>query len=53
MKRRMRTIAKVMVFMLLFMMNTASGAAETAKFPDVPDTAWYMDYLQYILKDTR
>ena len=53
MKRRMRTIAKVMVFVLLFMMNTVSGAAETAKFPDVPDTAWYMDDLQYILKDTR
>lgn len=53
MKRRMRTIARVMVFVLLFMMNTVSGAAKTAKFPDVPDTAWYMDDLQYILKDTR
>ncbi|NLO38850.1 MAG: S-layer homology domain-containing protein, partial [Ruminiclostridium sp.] len=53
MKRRMGTIAKIMVFVLLFMMNTVSGAAETAKFPDVPDTAWYMDDLQYILKDTR
>jgi|LSQX01.2.fsa_nt_gb hypothetical protein len=53
MKRRMRMIAKVMVFVLLFMTNTVSGAAETAKFPDVPDTAWYMDDLQYILKDTR
>ena len=53
MKRRLRVIAKVMVLVMLFMVNTVSNAAEAAKFPDVPESAWYMDDLQYILKDSR
>ena len=53
MKRKLRVIAKVMVLVMLFMVNTVSNAAEAAKFPDVPESAWYMDDLQYILKDSR
>ena len=52
MKRKLRGIAKVMIIVMFFMANTVTGSAET-KFPDVPDSAWYMDDLQYILKDSR
>ncbi|MDD2503847.1 MAG: S-layer homology domain-containing protein [Clostridia bacterium] len=32
----------------------ATGASEnTISFPDVPQTAWYLEDLQYILKDSR
>ncbi len=53
MKRNLRLVAKVLILVMLFMMNNVSGASEAVKFPDVPDTAWYMDDLQHILKDTR
>ena len=53
MKGKLKVLVKVSVLVLVFMMTTVSGASEDAKFPDVPGSAWYMDDLQHILKDSR
>jgi hypothetical protein len=52
MKRVRRIFVKMMIAVILLVGNI-SVRAEVNQFPDVPDTAWYMEDLQYILKDPR
>ncbi|NLN65548.1 MAG: S-layer homology domain-containing protein, partial [Clostridiaceae bacterium] len=52
MKRVRRIFVKMMIAVILLVGNI-SAKAEVNQFPDVPDTAWYMEDLQYILKDPR
>ena len=52
MKRARRIFVKMMIAVILLVGNI-SVRAEVNQFPDVPDTAWYMEDLQYILKDPR
>ena len=53
MKKVKRTLAKVILMAIIFTMYPVPGARASTRFPDVPTTAWYMDDLQYILKDPR
>lgn len=53
MKKVKRTLAKVILMAIIFTMYPVQGTRASTRFPDVPTTAWYMDDLQYILKDPR
>ena len=52
MKRARRIFVKMMIAVILLVGNIPVRA-EVNQFPDIPDTAWYMEDLQYILKDPR
>ncbi|NLN64432.1 MAG: hypothetical protein GX144_03280, partial [Clostridiaceae bacterium] len=46
MKRARRIFVKMMIAVILLVGNIPVRA-EVNQFPDIPDTAWYMEDLQY------